>query len=587
MAPFICKILGKKDRDSPVPEWKDGTGVFARSISCMGLIDRELEANRFQECPCLHIPILKNTVQELKDTIITVVRLVSQDKLSELMSIIQLYSEDSGTALPSLNLGLSTSLAKFSWDTLLNRNKTAQEAAMYNRDADLRARLQALRTYLQRRGTSIIEPFDVGLPSLPVATGTSWFTMNGPVYMFLQNRPNGILCRIIFPSMSKQGKPILNYDNLGKAHRWVERIINSILYTKDVNCNTACAKTPVTFSGVKKGFPKCYRYKYFMPCGSLNTSKKRKKDAKLEYYSVYQLNTSHPAVATFFRTSRIRDTIYSILPSDWEMYVGTRYMLMSENKQYFMMLMKDRLGVFFNQKKEDLVKLNRGEAKTTKGIYKYGIRFKGVATKMILESGVLTVYGDDPSNEDQEDILFRLELAVEGAPQPMALYLHDDGRLSLFDGDNKNALNMETLDKHLDKREEEMTVTRDYDPNIDYRERIERLLQWMRARGLIQTIIMPGAEGNDALLQKLRIDYADLAPDAPFDPMINYRERVMHLFGFLRARYPNLALPSDTTMQVKLRTPVMYQDEAQNTTPYDPKIELAQRTYTLQAQLKN
>lgn len=581
MAPFLCKIFGKQDRDSPVPEWKDGKTVFAKSISCMGMIDRELEANRFQECPCLAIPIIKNTVQELKDTIVTIVRLVSQNKLAELMSTIPMYTEE-GPALGGIN-GLGLSLTDFSWDKLMGKDMKV-EAPLYNRDADFRARLQSLRTYLRARGTNVIEPFDVGLPTLPVPENTSWFTMNGPVYMFMQNKNNGLLCRIIFPSMSKQGQPILNYDNLGKAHRWVERIINSILYTSGVNCNTPCTKTPVTYSSVKFAFPKCYRYKYFMPCGSKNTAKKIKPGSKLEYYSVYQLNLSHPSIAPYFSTSRIRDTIYSVLPSDWEMYVGTRYMLMSENKKYFMLLMKDRLGIFYNQKNEDLVKLNRGEAKQTKGVYKYGIKFKGVATKMLLESGVLTIYGVDPSNEDQDDILFRVELASNGATQPMALYLHDDGRLSLFDGDNKNALNATTFEAVLDKREEVMSITRDYDPNVDYQQRIQRLLQWIVARKLVETIIMPNAENIGELMQKLSISYSDLSPGAPFDPTVNYQERIMHLFGYLRSQYPNMALPSDTTLQTKFKSAsVTYENELQNQTPYDPNVERNARL----AQLKN
>lgn len=554
-----------------MPEWKDETGaLFATSISCMGLIDREVSNQRFKECPCLHIPIKSPSIPELQKTVTTLVQYVSQNKLAEAIELLR--QQGAYGEAEQANEDASTS----SWN-FWSRKKVGVEASLYDRDAELRARLQALKAYL-RSLNRYVETFDVQLPELPVAANQPWFVFNGPVYMFLQNAnaTSGFFCRLVFPSMSKEGQPILSFDNLAKAHRWVERLINSILYTNGTNCNVQCANTPVSYSPLSFKLPKCWRYRYIMPCGWTNYS--AGKGAKVENYSVYQLNMNHPKIKPLVDKARIRDIVYSILPSDWEMYAGARYMLISENRKYFMMLMRDRLGVFENRVNENLIALSKGEAKATKGLYKHGFKFEGVATKVIIEAGFLVVYGRSATSEDDNDILLRVQI-TNGGVQPIALYLHDDGRLSVFDGDNKDVTDKGALDS-MDRNEEEMMLS-EYDPKIDYQQRILRLLQWLRARNLIQTILMPG---DDKVLNTLLIDYPDLAPDAAFDPHIDYEERMIKLVAHLRSQFPGVSVPSDTTLQMKLS--ISYNNDAPQA-PFDPQANYEERTSKLAAYLQS
>lgn len=549
--------MKKKTNNKPLNTWVDSSGrLFANVVSCMGLNAREIEARRFEQCPCLQFHLLMRSPQAIIQELIIILQYLSQNKLAELMELLrQRKSLFVNTQRPE------DADSMFSWFS----KKPLKTQDAYDKDAEFRARLRALIQYL--RSINRYEPFDSSLPELPVPEGVSWFQLNAPIYIFMRNWGWGISARIMFPSMSKDGMPLLNYDNLGKAHRWVERMMGSGSYVGGSKCEMACTTTPEIFTKYRFAFPRCKRNRIFMPCGHINT--KPKKDEKLDSYVAYHVNLSHPSIAPFFSKSRIKSLLYNILPSEWEMYPGPRYALVSENRKYQLILMPTLLGVF-----KDVSWGKRGMS----GRYMYGIRFKGISTKVSIESGVLTIYGVDPSS-DNDDILFRLELN-QGGQMPMALYLHDNGKLSLFDGNNVNVLNFDKFNALLDRSEEEM-ILQGYDPDLDYRERIIRLLHWLKARNLISSMILPN---DDRVLKALKIEYEDLRPDSEFNPAVNYEERVYALINMLRVTYPNMPLPSMSTLQSKFTRPqIAYEDEG-SLPPYDPTKANQDRVSQLRAQ---
>lgn len=553
----LCKIMKKKTVDKPVPIWNDSSGkLFATSVACMGLNLREIEADRFEKCPCLQIHLLKPSTNAIIKDFVTILDYLSQNKYGELMEYLR-----QNNSLFRRQGESSEGDDMFSWFS----KKPLEPKSTYDKDAEFRARLQALIRYLKNMNR--YEPFEANLPELPIPEGVSWFQLNGPVYMFMRNWGFAISCRIIFPSMSKDGQPLFNYDNLGKAHRWVERLMGSGSYLGGTRCNQACVSTPETLTKYRYGFPRCKRNRIFMPCGYINS--KFKKKEKIDNYSVYSVNLENPTIRKYFQNSRIKTILYNILPSEWDMYVGPRYMLISENRKYYLILMPNLLGVFSN--------VSWGK-RGMSGRYMYGIRFKGFPTKVSIESGVLTIYGIDPTS-DNDDILFRLELN-KGGQMPMALFLHDNGKLSLFDGNNVNVLNFDKLNALLDRTEEEM-ILQGYDPNLDYRERIIRLLHWLKARNLISSMILPN---DDRVLKALKIEYEDLRPDSEFNPAVNYEERVYTLINMLRVTYPNMPLPSMSTLQSKFTRPqIAYEDEG-SLPPYDPTKANQDRISQLRAQ---
>lgn len=554
----LCKILKKKTVDKPVPIWNDSSGkLFATSVACMGLNLREIEAERFEQCPCLQIHLLKPSTNAIVKEFITILEYLSQNRYGELMEYLR--QNNSLFRRPGES-GEGDDL--FSWFS----KKPLDSKSTYNKDAEFRSRLQALIRYL--KSINRYEPFEASLPELPVPEGVAWFQLNGPVYMFMRNWGFAISCRIIFPSMSKEGQPLLNYDNLGKAHRWVERLMGSGSYLGGTRCNQACVSTPETLTKYRLGFPTCKRNRFFMPCGYINS--KFKKNEKVDNYSVYSVNLENPNIRKYFQNSRIKSILYNILPSEWDMYVGPRYMLISENRKYYLILMPNLLGVFTN-----VAFGKRGMS----GKYLYGIRFRGIPTKVVIESGVLTIYGEDPTS-DNDDILSRIELN-KGGQQPMALFLHDNGKLSLFDGNNKNVLDFDKMNNLFDRSEEEMILA-GYDPEVDYRERIIRLLHWLKARNLISTLILPN---DDRVLKALQIEYEDLKPDSVFDPKVNYEERVHALVDMLRITYPDMSLPSLDTLASKFKRPqIVYEDDGAALPPFDPKLATENRIALLQAQ---
>lgn len=561
------KCIGIKRTDGvPVGEWKDNKGaLFAHWIACMGLIQREIDDDRFTECPCLLINVQQRGPADLLTTMIYIIQQVGQNKLTELRAF-----------LASKGLGVKDDTVTRSSDDKGKTTIASATTAGYDKNAEFRARLRALKRWLQRNRGHSYEGFDIGLKPLPVEN-EGWFEMNGPIYIFMQNWGNDIVARVVFPSMTKEGAPFLNYDNLAKSHRWIERLINSSLYTNGAACDAPCNNSIITHSDYKYNWRKarCMRKKFYMPCGNAQRSKKVDGNTKLWNSAVYEVNVAYPAIASILNKARIKQPVYSILPSDWDMYAGARYILMSENRKWFMMLAGDTLGVYENKKNQDLVAFSRGQVNNFGGVYKYGIKFKGTGIRVSLETSVLTVYGKPatgPSTDDNE-ILWSMELAKEGV-QPMALYLGDDGKLMLFDGDNRNVLDAPAFDAVLDHTEKTVEFGA-YSQEDEYQKRLLQLLDWLRARGLMKEYLP--ATVVQYVVQEL--EFNDLAPDAPFDEKTDYRGRLLALFEILHRTFPNLVLPSDEEVKTFFETRATYEAEenATNVVEYDPTKVMARR----------
>ncbi len=553
----------KKTEDEAVGEWKgNGGALFAKWIACMGLMQREIDENRFAECPCLLLTVQQRSPANLLETMVHIIQQVSQNKLAELRAYLA-------------SKGLTGEATSAQNDSSFFKKNAGATVSSYDKNAEFRARLRALKRWLQEnRGQ---EHFDIGLRALPLVgdAANGWFEMNGPIYIFMQNWEKDIVARIVFPSLTKEGAPFLNYDNLAKSHRWIDRLINSVLYTSGANCNASCNNGPISYTRYKYNWRKarCMRKKFYMPCGNAARPKKVKGDTKLWNSAVYEVNLNYPAIASYFRNARIKQPVYSILPSDWDMYAGPRYILMSENRKWFMMLQGNTFGVYENKKNQDLVAFSRGQVKKFGGVYKYGIKFKGTGIRVALETGVLTIYGIPASGRsaDDNEILWSMELAKEGV-QPMALYLQDNGKLSLFDGDNKNVLDAPALDAVLDRKEKEV-VFGAYDAGDEYKKRLMQLLDWLRVRGLIQEYI----PATVAQYVSQNLEFDELAPDAPFDASVDYRRRLLALFELLHKTFPNMILPSVEEVNAVLSATLPDTEVSVGRVHYDSDKVLAER----------
>lgn len=555
----------KRTEDGAVPDWKGQNGeVFAKYMACMGLVQREIDEQRFNECPCLLITIEKPTDALLTSAIENIIQMVSQNKLNDLLS--QLTAESATRS--GLGTGVETGVR--------TETSVASEWRIpYDPNAEFRTRLLALREWLRRMFG--YETFDVGLKALPLIE-EDWFVMNGPVYIFLQSTTTGGLARVLFPSMTKNGSQFISYDNLAKSHRWVDRFINSVIYTTSADgCNMPCTNYTTTYSSYRYNWrmARCLRQKYYMRCGRSDVKTGDSKDPKIVHSAIYEVNLNYSPIASGFARATIRAPVYSILPSDWDMYAGTRQMVMSENRKWFMVLKGDTLGVYENRNNVDLVAMTRTEPSTITGVFYYGIKFAGQASRLVLESGVLTIYGKPMVGAfDDNQILWKMELAKEGT-QPMALYLHDNGQLSMFDGDNKNVLDMAALNEQLDRTERVVEFAAEYNPADEYKRRFQQLLDWLRVRNLLYEYL----SDTNVTIDYQGIHFEDMSPSAPYDRTINYRQRLLDLLVVLQIKYPTLTLPSDEEVQRVFS--ITYQHENESTTAYDPVQVRAERVRAL------
>lgn len=524
--------MGKKRRIRPGHLVDFQGRIAAGNAGCIGFTERDMDRAVFAQCPCLKIAVVRPSPLHVLETTIQIIKYVSENKLSELYT--KLKKARVLLAAPKL-AGQGTNVAK---------------SSLYDRNAEFRARLLALIRYL--KSIRRYEPFNVQFPELPIPAGTPFFELNGPVYMLMQTHGNVIIGHIIFPSMTKDGQPFVSYDNLAKSHRWVDRIISNPLYVGGAVCKKECKNTLV----VNRQAPFCGTWA-------------PKKQPKIDNFGVFQLNLNYPPIASYFKNSRIKSMNYSLLPSDWEMYAGSKN-LISTNKNYYLTLHGNFLAVF----------------KKAGGRLKYvrGIKFAGIARKAVIENGELTIYGYSNSpdvDEPGESILWQKQIS-EGGVQPFTLHLGDDGKLSVFDGDNKNVI-VSDFESTFDTSDEDAEfILKEYDPTADYQRRLWAWLWYLWTNRIVRKIILPD---NANLLKRLNITYDDFVPTKPFDPMVDYQGRLHGLFRTLKTKYPGIVLPNKAKMLgVMPKVDLTYENETISTV-YDPAVDLTARIAYLRSRL--
>lgn len=543
------------------------SGMFLTPAGCIGLNEREMSDDRLLQCPSLVVSIQEKDPAKILPSIRNIVDKVAQNKLSTLMGELAaqgqlLQSEGGGEDGPGGNKG--------------RRKKPGESESLYDKNAEYRARLRALVSWM--RGNRVYEGFDVRLPKLPMPKDKKWFVMNGPVYVFLRNHlgfenmdikkpQNHTVVHVIFPSMAKDGMQILTYDNLGKSHLWINRILTYPSYATDIkeNCSKPCAGQ-ISKTGI---------------CGASVYPKEDdiKLDTKLWNYNVYKVNEDYFPISKYFANSYIKGLTFSILPSDWDMFAVQvpPIIIKSDNNVWTMMLAP--IGLIISQY----------------NMPKYSIRVRDgqIAKRMVLEGNILTIYGISTMLKADEDneVLWSLELIKDGVP-PYSLHLQDDGQLVLYDGNNgmhqmphlyaafSDSSNGNDSADYNSKYGRNQDISFDaYDPNDEYKRRLMQLMEWMRVRGLMQRFI----PDIPKVVKYIEFEFEELGPNAPFDPAINYRTRLTELLSALHKNFPNITIPSDVEVNEilnnvsKPRPKYVSETGRVRDSPYDPSSVRADR----------
>jgi hypothetical protein len=489
----------------------------------------------------------------------------------------------------------------------------------------------------------------MGLPSLRPPKEQSGgerepYKFMGPAYIFVANdheRKSYVEAFLYFPSMTKDARPAPNFDFMGKCHRWLQRMIFDPMYNAagTEGCGLSCFGTQdrrvitrpgqtkyLTLKFFKKRIriPIGYRQElanvYYMPCGcrsdnlnqcpipppepkkkkkkglvTIKKKKPKKKERKhpgppkVNFYVAYRINLNHPSCKPYFSPDSSHELSLNILPSNWDMYAGCKYNLISNNRQYFLKLetayvpipgtkkttkgkkqigkkrkpaqetqlytMGGRMGLYRNNG-ENLVELCAKGQKPKRASLIYQGTHKGSPRRLVLEGGVLTIYAAVDKQSTDDSVAWTMRVANEGAEEPLALVVLDNGQMDVFDKNNKSVVSDEFrrfLEKGMNDQKRDLGVSdydEEYDPAKDYARRLQHLIDWLRARRLLFDYVANVADLKSHTVR--RLTGGDLGVYIPYDPTANYAKRVDALIKFLRENgYPDIQAPSTTLKTVR------------------------------------
>lgn len=429
------------------------------------------------------------------------------------------------------------------------------------------------------------------LPGLPQAqqllgggSASSLYKFLGPAYLLIANNMEGdeyIEGYLYFPTMTKDALPAPNYDFIGKSHRWLYRLLNDTIYsTKGDRCEKICYGTSAVSAKPRYGgsYP-AYTIYYdttIVPCGCRSTQQDdacgnleerdiKNKDGKVvsklpsfvNSFVVYRINHEHPDCKTHFAADSPIKLLLNIMPSEWDVYPGCKYIIVSNNNKFFIKVdINGTFGVFLNGG-DDLLSLCKSNANPTRSVPIWQVGAQGMAERLVVEDTALTLYHND--GQDGEMVAWKQEVADPNAAAPLALVILDDGRLDVFDRNNRSVVtptfrtyvedkwrsfeqnNPENVQSssdvsHMVSSYQAMYYASEndtrYDPNMEYARRLLHLKEWLRARNLLFETVGQYIDLSSMTARMLM--KGDSTKFEYYDPSENYRTRYAELLMFMK-----------------------------------------------------
>lgn len=359
----------------------------------------------------------------------------------------------------------------------------------------------------------------------------------GPVYVLMAWNwdRRTIETYMYLPTITPDGVVSPNMDFLGRAHRWFRRILVGPNYADGQalrHLGHECAvHTPGAYkteSGRKKKWAWSIREidVTMMPVGcrtetgeacvappppktiwqkiaSAFRKKKRKhpQPAKVTYFTIYRVNTAHPRIAPYISPAGMLHM--NIIPSNQIMYLGCRYMLVSDNRKYFLKLEQLGLSLYANSGNENLDGLCDQNIKPRYARLLWQKRFSRPTynTHLMLEDGNIAVYGDiatpgvdqdipsdgSPPQDLQQLLLWEVKAVQDTAKPPYAIVLQNNGAWQVVDRENA-VVTSSDMDVLSNEMEAAVSAYEDsgYDAKAALRRRLELLLKFLRVHQLLK-----------------------------------------------------------------------------------------------------
>ena len=385
--------------------------------------------------------------------------------------------------------------------------------------------------------------------------------LHGPFIALLANdNSRGRIHVVLYaPSHSRDGLVQPNYDALGRAHRWLFRLMTGPAYKIDdprffsTNGSLSHVRTCLGAPEETRDTAACSTTTTYVACGCIGgsgcsprfkyRSANLKRALQTDIYVAYEIRLSHPAIAGLVSRdpNSPRALLRNTLPESAEMRQGMAGALISPNGAYAAMI-------------------------TARG----GLRVNGVTALPCPSgriAGSVTIDGKNLALQTVAgDPIAEMQVA-EGSniKTPVTLVLKSNGQFAVYDAANADVTSAAVKSVNAAIREDDPTAGAGdgsgydgdslgvWDPVSDYRWRIEQLLGWLRARDLLSNYdINADTIDKSALLGALGQSAGqswgsyDISAMPPYDPSVNYTERLLALAAVLRKA--GLNVPSDAEL---------------------------------------
>jgi len=383
--------------------------------------------------------------------------------------------------------------------------------------------------------------------------------LHGPFIALLANDNSlGKIHVVLYaPSHSRDGLVQPNYDALGRAHRWLYRLLTANAYTianplfSSTNGSLSHVRTCIGAREETRDTGACSTLTTYSACGCIGPgcsprfkfpgNAKLQKAQQVAIYVAYEIRLDYPALAGYVSrdAGSPRALLRNILPSVGELRAGMAGALVSPNGAYAALL-------------------------TARG----GLRVNGVLVVPCPSGRVAgSVTVDDKSlvlQTEAGDVVTEVQIAEGDVKGPASLVLKNNGQLAVYDSTNKEVSSPAVRKMNEAIRDDDPTAGDNdfgysgdeegaWDPVADYRRRIANLVSYLQFRNLLFNYDVDAAlVDKSGLIGALGQDSGqmwgtyDVGSVPKYDSNADYWGRLTALAAVLRRA--GMAVPSDAEL---------------------------------------
>lgn len=545
--------MGKR-HSKPKPPVYPPNDPFFVNIGCTGLRQSDYLTPRLESAPFLYFKFSVSTYEELLDTVITTISKISPNG------------------------------ANFQAGNIRPRDFTPQEF-MRSQQAAAGAATGATSAGAAATASAVASSAQKGARAPPIyeINGPDERLVYGPIFIMsaYDFQEQLIEAYLYFPSMTKDMKPWNNYNVLGANHSWMYRIlynyqyrfipysscsnhigkrppedtINTLIkYKKSLDASVDMSKNP----GVIKSVDDSYSYGFTQGCVTKDFDKNSCmqtdtvhrgmgifKDGMNSggypavYFTTYKINLKDKRIVDLINQNSFESIQRNILCEGTEMYSGCQYNLISPNQKYFLTLGNFSFVLYYNTDTTPANDLNEScfnKKSPKKAVPLNGKIFKtATCTKILVEDGRFNIYGIFDNDPDEtESILFAINLTND-LSYPISVILTDDGNLLVYNTNNDLLKKIDIKKTFSGVNYSQLRRDGPYDPVEDYRQRLLNLMMYLQERGRYKD--SSAAPGDDPTATGAAPTGSSIITNAPppvYDSSQNYFGRLDNFLNTVR-----------------------------------------------------